>query len=94
MRELQETNEQLSGALSHKAAEADSLRELAETVQQQQSATLQARKIMELSRKVRANIAATSCPCFWKKQYLLFEINGHAYCLHIPTVLLYADWCM
>ena len=54
VRELQATNEQLSGALSHKTAEADSLRELAEAVQQQQAATLQARKIMELSRKVRA----------------------------------------
>ena len=54
MRELQAVNEQLTGALSHKAAEADSLRELAETVQQQQAATLQARKIMDLSRKVGA----------------------------------------
>ncbi|KAK9856800.1 hypothetical protein WJX84_000939 [Apatococcus fuscideae] len=53
VRELQATNEQLSGALSHKTAEADSLRELAEAVQQQQAATLQARKIMELSRKAR-----------------------------------------
>ncbi len=62
VRELQATNEQLTGALSHKVAEADSLRELAETVQQQQAATLQARKIMELSRKVNSMVAATqSC---------------------------------
>ena len=65
VRELQATNEQLSGALSHKTAEADSLRELAEAVQQQQAATLQARKILELSRKVRAMLTAEDgllCP--------------------------------
>lgn len=76
VRELQATNEQLSGALSHKTAEADSLRELAEAVQQQQAATLQARKILELSRKVRAMSTAEDgvlCPL----HTMAFTSEGH-----------------